>query len=279
MSGLIKKKQVLGLLEDLTSLQHGLPILKRSTVYSGLPAVAEAVLNTDSAQNVTQLLINVKDDVIGNSYSQLNEISINDKLIIKNQNTDTLSVYLITGITSEVNSSYEGYFILTIQHSFGYDSTLSSGELVYYFRRVASSSIYDSIADESARAVAAEESLNALIAGLSISIESTIELIYDEKARAFAAEARLEGQMLGLIQSVGAVNKYTEEVFIGGSDMVTINHNLGTEYVTVQAFDSSGVYNFNINVMSQDVNNVNISRQSTMNPNDPGDTYKIIIIG
>lgn len=282
MSGFIKKKQVLGLLEDLTTLQYGLPILRRSTSYSGSPNIGQAVLDTDSAAAASQLLINVKDDIIGNSYSQLNEISINDKLIIKNQSTDDLSVYVITDITSEVNSSHEGYFILTIQHSFGYDSSLPSGELIYYFRRVASSSIFDSIADEEARAIAVENNLNALIAALSISIEDTIELVYDEKARAFAAEKTLEGMMLGLIQSTSTsslLNKYTEEVFIEGGGTVTINHNLGTEYVIVQTFDSSGIYNFNVVISTLDANNITISRPITTNPNDPGDIYKVIIMG
>ena len=272
MSGFIKKKQVLGLLEDLTALQHSLPILRRNTSFSGIPDAEQAVLDSETAAEVTQLLINVKDNTIGNSYSQLNEISVNDKLIIKNQNTGDLTVYLITNITSEVNSSHEGYFILTVQHSFGYDNSLQSGELIYYFRRVTSSSIFNSIAEEEARATSAESSINDLITSLSLSIENVIELIYDEKARTFAAENRLEGQMLALIQSVGSVNKYVEEAFI--EDEITITHNLGTPNVIVQVINDMGI-NYNINVTNYDTNTVKITRQDS----NPGDTYNVIIIG
>lgn len=248
--GYIKKKQVLGLLEDLSILQYGTPTLKRSTSFSGNPSNSEAVLDSNEALNITTLKINTRDSFIGNSYSQLSDISEDDKLVIKDPNSENLAIYSINDITSEVDSSYEGYFILTIQHSFGYNSTFDEGELIYYFRRVPSSSI--------------------------------TELILDEQARAIAAEKTLEGMMLGLIQSTSTsslLSKYTEEVFIEGGGTVTINHNLGTEYVIVQAYDSSNAYNLGILIINQDANNVTITRQSNMNPNDPGDTYKVIIMG
>ena len=70
-----------------------------------------------------------------------------DTLIIRDGSTAELSSYEITSIDSSthVTSSSEGYFILTVQHSFGYDNTFTSGELVYYFRGVTSSSIIDLI--------------------------------------------------------------------------------------------------------------------------------------
>lgn len=248
--GYIKKKQVLGLLEDLSILQYGTPTLKRSTSFSGNPSDGEANLDSNNALNITTLKISTRDSFIGNSYSQLNDISEEDKLVIKDPNSENLAIYSINDITSEVDSSYEGYFILTIQHSFGYNSTFNEGELIYYFRRVPSSSI--------------------------------TELILDEQARAIAAEKTLEGMMLGLIQSTSTsslLSKYTEEVFIEGGGTVTINHNLGSQYVIVQAFDSSNAYNVGIVIINQDANNVTITRQSNMNPEDPGDTYKVIIIG
>jgi hypothetical protein len=246
----IKKKQVLGLLEDLSILQYGTPTLKRSTSFSGNPSTGEAILDSTGALNITTLKINTRDNFIGNSYSQLNDISEEDKLVIKDPNSENLAIYSINNITSEVDSSYEGYFILTIQHSFGYNSTFNQGELIYYFRRVPSSSI--------------------------------TELILDEQARAIAAEKTLEGMMLGLIQSTSTsslLGKYTEEIFIESEGSVTINHDLGTEYVIVQAFDSNNAYNFGINIASQDANNITITRQATTDPNDQGDNYKVIIIG
>ena len=248
--GYIKKKQVLGLLEDLSILQYGTPTLKRSTSFLGNPSIGEAVLDSNNALNTTILKISTRDSFIGNSYSQLNDISEEDKLVIKDPNSENLAIYSINNITSEVDSSYEGYFILTIQHSFGYNGTFDQGELIYYFRRVPSSSI--------------------------------TELILDEQARAIAAEKTLEGMMLGLIQSTNAsslLSKYTEEVFIEGGGTVTINHNLGSEYVIVQAFDSGGIYNFNTVISTLDSNNITITRVANENPNDPGDTYKVIIIG
>ena len=160
MSGQIKKKQVLGLLKDLAILQYGMPILKRDTLFSGEPGQGEAILNTDSSAEITTVTIHTTDSFLGNSYSQLIDVSIDDKLIIKDED-DNVAIYSITNITNEVNSSNEGYFILTTQHSFGYNSTFPQGELIYYFRRVPSSSITESISTEAARVTSIESELKS----------------------------------------------------------------------------------------------------------------------
>ena len=160
MSGQIKKKQVLGLLKDLAILQYGMPILKRSTLFSGEPSQGEAILNTSSSAEITTVTIHTTDSFLGNSYSQLIDVSIDDKLIIKDED-DNVAIYSITNITNEVDSSNEGYFILTTQHSFGYNGTFPQGELIYYFRRVPSSSITESISTEAARVTSIESELKS----------------------------------------------------------------------------------------------------------------------
>ena len=156
----IKKKQVLGLLKDLAVLQYGMPILKRSTLFDGNPNTEEAILDTNSAEEITTVKIHTNDSFLGNSYSQLIDVSIEDKLIIKDED-DNVAIYSITNITNEVDSSNEGYFILTTQHSFGYNSTFPQGELIYYFRRVPSSSIKESISTEAARVTTIESELKS----------------------------------------------------------------------------------------------------------------------
>lgn len=160
MSGQIKKKQVLGLLKDLAILQYGMPILKRDTLFSGEPSQGEAILNTNSSAEITTVTIHTTDSFLGNSYSQLIDVSVDDKLIIKDED-DNVAIYSITNITNEVDSSNEGYFILTTQHSFGYNSTFPQGELIYYFRRVPSSSITESISTEAARVTSIESELKS----------------------------------------------------------------------------------------------------------------------
>ena len=160
MSGQIKKKQVLGLLKDLAILQYGMPILKRSTLFSGEPSQGEAILNTSSSAEITTVTIHTTDSFLGNSYSQLIDVSVDDKLIIKDED-DNVAIYSITNITNEVDSSNEGYFILTTQHSFGYNGAFPQGELIYYFRRVPSSSITESISTEAARVTSIESELKS----------------------------------------------------------------------------------------------------------------------
>ena len=241
--GYIKKKQVLGLLEDLSILQYGTPTLKRTTRYAGTPLEGDAILNSTEALNITTLKINTRDSFLGNSYSQLNDISEGDNLVIKDPNSENLAIYSISDInTNEVDSSYEGYFILTIQHSFGYNSTFNPGELIYYFRRVPSSSIFD--------------------------------LIEDEQARAIAAEKTLEGMMLSLIQSTSTsslLNKYTETINFNVASK-TINHNLNNTDVIVQLINTSTGESANATFSSFTENSVNIQVESLT-------TYKVIIIG
>ena len=99
MSGQIKKKQVLGLLKDLAILQYGMPILKRDTLFSGEPSQGEAILNTNSSAEITTVTIHTTDSFLGNSYSQLIDVSIDDKLIIKDED-DNVAIYSITNITN-----------------------------------------------------------------------------------------------------------------------------------------------------------------------------------
>lgn len=273
--GYIKKKQVLGLLEDLSILQYGTPTLKRTTRFAGTPLEGDAILNSTEALNITTLKINTRDSFLGNSYSQLNDISEGDNLVIKDPNSENLAIYSINDInTDEVDSSYEGYFILTIQHSFGYNSTFNQGELIYYFRRVPSSSIFDLIEDEESRAMASESNLNTLITTLSLSIDNVNELIEDETARAIGAEKTLEGLMLSLIQSTStssSLNKYTETINFNVASK-TINHNLNNTDVIVQLINTSTGESANATFSSFTENSVNIQVESLT-------TYKVIIIG
>lgn len=244
--GYIKKKQILGLKDDLTSLQYGLPILKRDTLFTGVaPLEGQAILDSNSASSVTELKLNVKDDVLGNTISDLEKYKTGDTLIIRDGSTSEISSYEITSINSStyVNSSNEGYFILTIQHSFGYSGTLSQGALHYYFRR-----------DTSA----------------------IVDMVLGEQLRAQTAEYNLQGQILNIPTNPAVLNakpdKYVEAFTITSNTVKSITHNLNSTEVIVQIIDTnsgslhtSNVYNYNTNSVDVDVLS-------------PGD-YKVIIIG
>jgi hypothetical protein len=161
----IKKKQVLGLQNDLNALQYGLPILRRETLFIGSPLEGKAILDSNTSLDISSLLINVKDNVLGNVYSQLNSYGIGDKITIQDQ-LSNISVFEILSIDNNVDSSFEGYFILKIQHSFGYEGAFSEGAFTYYFGRD-TLSIDDKIAEESLRAQIAENQLGALIQRLN----------------------------------------------------------------------------------------------------------------
>lgn len=238
--GWIKKKQVLGLDHDLGSLHFSSILLKRTTSFSGNPGEGEATLDNQTATNITTVKINVKDSLIGNSYSQLEDITELNDLIIRNQETGDIAIYSIQSITSEVNSSFEGYFILTVQHSFGYNNTFSSGDLVYYFRGVTSSSIVDLIDDQSA----------------------IIE----------ANNAKINGQLITMQQNIDSsiFKKYAENIEFNVNTK-TIYHNLNNSDVIIQLVNSNGTIYTNISVDNYNLTNVRITVNDL-------DVYRVIIM-
>ena len=243
---LVKKKQIEGLETDLSRLQYG-TLVNRSSIYTGDPSSGEVLLNSSNSGLLTEIKIHTNDNLIGNSYYHFLEISKNDKLIIKDGN-NKITVYLINSITSEVDSSYEGYFILTVQHSFGYNGSLSQEESSYYFRRATSASIEALIEDEEARAIANEESIKALTVQnrqLINNLGTTIESNYPKK--------------------YVILKTFTLNVF------KTITHNLNSENVIVQIINSSGELISGV-VNNYTVNTVDIKVSIS-------DTCKIIIIG
>ena len=238
--GWIKKKQVLGLDHDLGSLHFSSILLKRTTSFSGNPGEGEAILDNQTATNIVTIKINVKDSLIGNSYSQLEDITELNDLIIRNQETGDIAIYSIQSITSEVNSSFEGYFILTVQHSFGYSNTFTSGELIYYFRGVTSASV--------------------------------IDLIEDQDAKIAANEAASLGRSLAFQQSVNlSLPKKHVESVVFNNPVKIIFHNFDNVDVIVQLLDSNGAL-YNAGVDNYTNNTVRITV-------DDLDTYKVIIMG
>ncbi len=239
--GWIKKKQILGLDSDLGSLQFSSILLKRTTSFSGNPGEGEATLDNQTAANITTIKVNVKDSLIGNSYSQLEDITELNDLIIRNQETGDIAIYSIQSITSEVNSSFEGYFILTVQHSFGYNNTFPSGELVYYFRGVTSASI--------------------------------IDLIDDQSATIAANNANITGQLITMQQNIDSsiFKKYVENIEFNVHTK-TIYHNLNNSDVIIQLVNNDGTLYDNISVDNYNLTNVRITVNDL-------DTYKVIIIG
>lgn len=238
--GWIKKKQVLGLDHDLGSLHFSSILLKRTTSFSGNPGEGEATLDNQNATSITTVKVNVKDSLIGNSYSQLDDITELNDLIIRNQETGDIAIYSIQSITSEVNSSFEGYFILTVQHSFGYNNIFTSGELVYYFRGVTSTSI--------------------------------IELIDNQNAKIQATEAVNLGRNLAFQQSVNlSLPKKHVESVVFNNPVKIVFHNFDNADVIVQVLDSNGAL-YNAGVDNYTNNTVRITVNDL-------DTYKVIIMG
>lgn len=239
----IKKKQVLGLQDDLTTLQYGLPILKRSTLFTGTPLVGESIINSTNSIDITTLLINVKDNFLGNTYSQLESFGAGDKLSIQDQNSN-ISVFEILSIEHNVDSSYEGYFILTIQHSFGYEGSLDPGEFVYYFRRD------------------------------TLSIENKIEnIVLAEKLRAQIAENNLMANLESL-NAITVRKKHVSNFIINENESTikTITHNINDVNVIVQIINTQTGSIHTCQSYNYTANTVEIDTQSTGN-------YKAIIIG
>jgi hypothetical protein len=237
--GYIKKKQVLGLEHDLSSLHFSSILLKRDTSFIGNPGEGEAVLDYQNSLNVTTIKINVKDTLIGNSYSQLAEITSLNDLIIENKETGDIAIYSIQSITSEVNSSFEGYFILTVQHSFGYNGSFDQSELVYYFRGVTSSSI--------------------------------VELFDDVQAEFQFRNASTEGKFTAVAHTISSLpHKFAEFVHFDNPVKVVF-HNLNRKDVIVQVHDNNGAL-YNATVDDYNDNTVRIGVDNL-------GTYRVIIIG
>ncbi len=226
---LIRQKQIEGLLNDNSNLHIGSDVFNRQTTFTlGIPGVGEAHLDSDIANDVTTLYINVSDTLTENRYIVLKEYQQYDTLIIKTK-TGEIAKYEIDSILPEVDPSNEGHFILTLQHSFGYSSTLNQEILCYYFRKSASDELIQNnaaaIALETSRATAAEASLQNQI----IDNSATISL---ETSRATAVEASLQNQINNL-----APNGYVQTMNLTDEFATKVNHSLGTNNIIVQVID------------------------------------------
>ena len=167
---LIRQKQIEGLLKDISNLHIGSDVFNRDTSFTlGTPGVGEAYLDTSLAGNITTIHINVSDTIAENRYLVLSEYQKYDSLIIKTQSGE-IAKYEINSIQSVVDSSYEGHFILTLQHSFGYSSNFNQEILHYYFRKSATDELITqnkfNILTEENRATAVEAALQNQINNL-----------------------------------------------------------------------------------------------------------------
>ena len=224
---LIRKKQIEGLENDIFSSKVGSDIFTRSTSFSlGSPGVGEAHLDGDVADQITTLHINSSDEV-GNRYSILKEFVQYDSLIITTE-SGNISKYLINSIEAAVDGNNEGHFILTLQHSFGYNSTFEHSSLNYYFRK---SAAVDLIENEKVRAIAAENSISASIALIGASIEKSKEVY-----------------TYTLSQGIATVIPHTlgtEDIFVQLTEdgrIVTQDHiitNVGEDSITIQPSESA----------------------------------------
>lgn len=170
---LIRQKQIEGLLKDISNLHIGSDVFNRETSFTlGTPGEGEAHLDTDLAGNISTLYINVSDTIAENRYLTLSEYQKYDSLIIKTQSGE-IAKYEIISIQSAVDVSYEGHFILTLQHSFGYSSNFNQEILHYYFRKSAADELIIqnkfNILSEESRATGAEAALQNQINNLSTS--------------------------------------------------------------------------------------------------------------
>jgi len=240
----IAQKQIKNLVFDISRLYRASDIFNRATTYTiGTPGEGEAQLDNQTASSVTTLHIHTKDNLTGNRFSNLDSFQKDDTLIIHTQSGD-VAKYNILSIQSVVDSSSEGHFILTLQHSFGYSGSFSIEELSYYFRRSASDELI--------------QDLKAELAFISAGFDarSTAETI-----------ARANGDS-AINQTISSKKKVFNETL--SSTATTINHDMGDEDVIVQVLDSSG------NVVLATINNftlnsINVAVSVT-------GTYKIIII-
>ena len=177
---LIRQKQIHKLEFDISNLYFGSDVFNRVTSFSlGEPEEDEAQFDSDIASEVTTLHIHTNDPITGNRYVTLTEFQQYDHLIV-NTKSGQIIKYEIQSISEEVDESNEGYFILTIQHSFGYSNTLTSGSYTYYFRKSASDELIEDtktlISLEKQRALGAEALLQNSINSLSVATSDLIAL-------------------------------------------------------------------------------------------------------
>jgi len=204
----IKQKQIEDLVFDISRLYMASDVFNRETTYTlGTPGEGEAQLNNQTATSVTTLHIHTKDTLTGNRFKNLESFQKNDTLILQTQSGE-IAKYNILSIQSVVDSSNEGHFILTLQHSFGYSGSFSIGKISYYFRRSASDVLIQDI-----------ESKIALFKN-----DVDIKVLLETFARNSAITSR-------------------KKVFTSAlsSSTVTITHDLGDEDVIVQVINPSGV--------------------------------------
>jgi len=134
----IRQKQIEDLVFDISRLYMASDVFNRETTYTlGTPGEGEAHLDNQTANLATTLHIHTKDLITGNRFTNLESFQKHDTLIIQTSSGE-IAKYNIISIRSDVDSSNEGHFILTIQHSFGYSANFSTEKMSYYLRRSAS---------------------------------------------------------------------------------------------------------------------------------------------
>lgn len=240
----IKQKQIENLVFDISRLYNASDVFNRATSYTtGTPGGGEAQLDNQSASLATTLHIHTKDEFTGNRFHSLDSFQKDDTLVIHTQ-SGNIAKYNILSIQSVVDSSSEGHFILTLQHSFGYSGNFSVEELSYYFRRSASGEL---IQDLKAELALLRNHIDAKTVSETISranADTTINNTISSKKKVFSETLN--------------------------STATTVAHNMGDQDVIVQVLDSSG------NVVLATINNF------TLNSIDVAvsitGTYKIIII-
>tara|TARA_A100001037_G_scaffold290408_1_gene303202 strand:+ start:3187 stop:3957 length:771 start_codon:yes stop_codon:yes gene_type:complete len=252
----VKKKQVYGLEGDIDNLHFGGNVFKRNTLLDNSnPSSGQASLNNTSADDVTEVRIHTNDSLIGNSYFFLNELIEGDKLVIKSGNNQ-FSIYTINSISSEIDTnSNEGYFILILQHSFGYASSLASGELVFYIRKSISAEIENTTGD--------------LTNNLALITAETANRKANDLAETIAranADTDLQNQITALQNS-----KFTDDIALNSSSATTVTHGLGTTDVIVQLKNNEGSMVNDATVNNYQDNSVDI--QTTTN-----ETFRVIIL-
>ena len=247
---LIRQKQIHKLEEDISNLYLGSDVFKRFTVFSlGIPEEGEACLDSSEASLVTTLHIHTTDSITGNRFITLSEYQQYDHLIV-NIGTEVIK-YEINSIQEAVDGTNEGHFILTLQHSFGYSSSLTSGEFTYYFRKSAADELIENnsiqITVERNRALAAE--------ALEIS-------------RATAAESSLQSQINSLVPK-----GYVELLDLTDEYSTAVEHSLDTTNIIIQVVNTgTGVQvTHQCTISNYSLNSIDIQAPAE-------DSYKVIIL-
>lgn len=204
----IRQKQIEDLVFDISRLYTASDVFNRDTTYTlGTPGEGNAQLDNQTANLVTTLYIHTKDDITGNRFKNLESFQKHDTLIVQTQSGEIIK-YNILSIQSAVDSSNEGHFILTLQHSFGYSGNFSIEKMSYYFRRSASDDLI--------------QNLEARLALFKNDVD--IKVLLETFARNNAINSR-------------------KKVFTSSlsSSPTTITHGLGDVDVIVQVVNPSGV--------------------------------------